>query len=365
MKRHVLLGTLLWLAAVQNPKPGYTESEDSAFRPTVEFYQITEGDTLWGISEKFLGDPFLWPRVWALNPEITNPHWIYPGDTLRFTPASTDLLSRADLFGEPIEETEAYEKEETKKTVAEPQTAPPPLSRRLAARPPTRFLEYIIMPQKLTNAAELTNASPDSIFLSKGSNIYLDFKDEDKPPSEAKLISYQPQTEIFHPLTGDFAGYLTKITGLVEMNNPSSPNPTSNARIVHAVSEIERGQFATVVDNLPILQMVRVEASAKVEGIVVSTERVAGLIIGAGSYVFIDKGSEHGLQRGNQIRLFSDRTDQLSISDDLNHEIHLGVAQIVDVRSTSSTCIVLKSAQEIERGASFTTIVKPNPNQKS
>ena len=46
-------------------------------------YVIKKGDTLWGISERFINDPYYWPNLWANNPEITNPHLIYPGDQIR------------------------------------------------------------------------------------------------------------------------------------------------------------------------------------------------------------------------------------------------------------------------------------------
>ncbi len=45
-------------------------------------YVVAEGDTLWDISEKLLLDPFLWPEIWQVNPEIENPHLIYPGDVI-------------------------------------------------------------------------------------------------------------------------------------------------------------------------------------------------------------------------------------------------------------------------------------------
>jgi hypothetical protein len=46
-------------------------------------YEVEEGDSLWLISQEFFNDPWLWPNLWALNPHITNPHWIYPGDLIR------------------------------------------------------------------------------------------------------------------------------------------------------------------------------------------------------------------------------------------------------------------------------------------
>ncbi|CAM2772272.1 LysM peptidoglycan-binding domain-containing protein [Vibrio ordalii] len=45
-------------------------------------YTVVKGDTLWDISALYLDNPWLWPRLWQINPEIDNPHLIYPGDKL-------------------------------------------------------------------------------------------------------------------------------------------------------------------------------------------------------------------------------------------------------------------------------------------
>ncbi|HET7360124.1 MAG TPA: LysM domain-containing protein, partial [Rhodanobacteraceae bacterium] len=70
----VLAGVMMTLAAY---------AATTALRPGhPDTYVVKQGDTLWDISARFLSKPWLWPEIWQANPQVHNPHLIYPGDVL-------------------------------------------------------------------------------------------------------------------------------------------------------------------------------------------------------------------------------------------------------------------------------------------
>ena len=109
-KRRILQGLsifagLLLLNGCAAPKEPYAVVEEEAPEPTEitveakkvepppretvvyepehpQTYIVQEGDTLWDISAQFLRDPWYWPEIWYKNPQVQNPHLIFPGDEL-------------------------------------------------------------------------------------------------------------------------------------------------------------------------------------------------------------------------------------------------------------------------------------------
>jgi hypothetical protein len=161
---------------------------------------VQKGDTLWGICDTYFHDPWRWPKVWALNPDVTNPHWIFPGQTIRI-----GGITQSAPGSDP----------EAPATV----TRLAPEARRPAPPPPPgngalREVGFVDT-EELAFAGTITGSREEKIMLASGDQAYVEFA-KDKPLRLGQRYTiYQVDTgnPVKDPEAGKVLGYLVRIYG--------------------------------------------------------------------------------------------------------------------------------------------------------
>ena len=184
---------------------------------------VVKGDTLWGISGKFLKDPWQWPKVWRMNrADIKNPHRIYPGDVVVLDTSSGSpqlKLVRETVVLEPgiIEEPLAAEAIQT----ISPSVITPFLSQPL-----------LIENGKLDAAPRIISGPDNRVILSPGTRIYVNGIKEGEG---THWNIYRPGEQLTDPDTKESLG--TEAIYLGDVNIARFGNPATGD-IVRAKEEI-------------------------------------------------------------------------------------------------------------------------------
>ncbi|UPR58103.1 LysM peptidoglycan-binding domain-containing protein [Vibrio sp. ED004] len=125
-----------------------------------EAYVVVKGDTLWDISAMYLDSPWLWPRLWQVNPEIENPHLIYPGDK----------LSLVWINGEPVLSLKPVIKLSPKIRVSE-KKAVPTVNEGLVL--PYLQSDRLVEQQDIESAQRVLGTSDGKRFLSGADRLFI------------------------------------------------------------------------------------------------------------------------------------------------------------------------------------------------
>jgi hypothetical protein len=264
-----------------------------------EIHVVEQGDTLWDISDHYFGDPWHWPELWSFNPEITNPHWIYPLDQIRLSPnalAGEAMVAKMQQGGGGPGGLE--EKAPSAGVLAGTETAASVVVPRSAFTPGTVFLreQGYLDNEALRTAGQISGGNEEQMFLSPSDQVYLKFKnDENVQAGQAYTIFRDIKPE---DRNDEQEGVLVRILGTAVVRSYDRDKRTARAVVTEALEPIERGMFVAKMDRRFDLVAPKRNESNVVAKIVASIE--PHVLVGFGDVVFLDVGEGHGIQPGNR-----------------------------------------------------------------
>jgi hypothetical protein len=329
------------------PAAGATQTEAE--------HTVVPGDTLWDLCQKYLNNPWYWPRVWSYNPEITNPHWIYPGQVVRFYP--TGELPSEMLVAGTMEVPEQVEVEEETEEIP-PEDLISQTGKYVQARAVGMVglrRESFVTKEEIDDLGSISGSREEKVYLAEFDTVYLKFKDPGQVQMGGRYTIMRTERKIFHPITKDFRGYYTHIVGLVQVTAVSDDIATGT--ITASFDTIERGdKIGPWVENL-VKSIAPKPNGVELRGYIMDSE-VSLTNLGERHIVFIDQGTQNGVEEGNVFDVVR-REDgllpmgvvrQINAWDAKAPMEVFGRVMIVDARPTASTGIVLFSLRELQSG---------------
>jgi LysM domain-containing protein len=324
-----------------NGPTSVTEPVEVHAGPTPELHVVRRGDTLWDICWFYFNDPWQWPKIWSYNPQITNPHWIYPGDLVRLLPRGVFAQQEPEGGGQG---SGAGSGSATQPT----DVVPPPQRSTQVGIKQTAFVEK----SDLDKSSAIDGSVDEKVLLGNGDSVYLSYPPGKPPKVGEKYSIYQPGNPVASGNT-DVGAYV-HVLGTVEVVSVKQ-DKRARGVIVEANQEIERG--AKVGPLLTTFRTVPpVPPKVNAQGTVVAMLTYDQLV-GQGEVVFIDLGRRSGVEVGNRMfvvrrgdalpRTMNGQTGQ----DDRKFPARaLGEIVIVDVGDRISVGLVTLSVQEMNIG---------------
>jgi len=324
-------------------------------------HKVQKGDTLWSICEKYYGDTFLWPKLWEMNPFVTNPHLLKPGDLIT-------LIEKEDMLGKKVPS-------EKPKEVAKPAPKMKGIDLGVLTIPST--MGYLSL-AKVEPWGVISGSTHSKLGAEKGDKIFINFTNRTgvKPGDEFRVAVAIP---VRHPLTDRPMGNVISFRGAVQVKEPLQQD-----YFLAEVTEVfmEFGVGALVMPFEPMSKCVQPAATdPKLYGNIVALKDDRK-IMGPGSVAYLDAGFKDGIQRGQVFdvvristvpylnlkqKTFEENFAEVSAAVEKEqylvdlwkkiqegkslYDFPVGKLMIVESRPDSSTAIILSSSEDLYTGA--------------
>jgi len=305
---------------------------------------VEKGDTLWDLSEKYLGSPWYWPKVWSFNPQIENPHWIYPGDEVRLGTEGGEAVAAAPAG--PVDDGDAEEDDEV--SVAGKIGFHGPASIRV---PAVGFASS----EQLGFAGRIAKSFEEKDLLHDGDRVYLEMKRQGGVRAGDRLVVFREDRAVKHPETGHSLGSMVRVLGTVRVVSADARQKYVTAVIDRSILEISRGDLVGPMGLELARRVDPVTPERDVSGVIAATLEEELAELAQGHFVILDRGTRSGLARGNTLDVIraSDGLEDDGISarfDEAMPAESIGQVLVVDAREQTSVALVLRSLRELRRG---------------
>ena len=288
-------------------------------------YVVQVGDTLWDIAGTFLKDPWYWPEIWYVNPDIVNPHLIYPGDVIGLVyidgqPRLTNV--RASTFR------------------LSPQARVTPLTEAIASIPyedVAAFLSSGVILEK--NQADslpyLLKTRGDHLIASAGNEIYVRGLTDTNPGARYKLVTIGDP--LHDPDDNRLIGYQGIPVGDGRLRRGGDP---ATVALTDTSMEAKPGdRLLPEEDDIPLNFFPRAP-SQQIDGRIIS---VVGGVSQIGQYMVVvtNRGTNHGVSVGDVLTVFQTGEEV---------EDRFGGGKVILPEEEAGTVMVFKTFDRISYG---------------
>jgi nucleoid-associated protein YgaU len=323
---------------------------------------VVPSDTLWDISDAYLGTPWVWPSIWKDNRDIENPHLIHPGDRIwitphemrRVTPEEADaLLANQPAQAETLATVPAAPEAE-EPVGFQPVPAAMPESAPLAMRSlKVSAIESagLVSPEQLAASASVVGKIPERVFLTQEDQLYIGLGESDVDVGDQFTV-FRTKEKVYDPDTGRLLGYHVAIVGWIEVDESYAETSRATVRMsTTGVAVKDR-----LIPREPLPQEIALQPSPEgVEG-KISFFPQRRVLMGHNDFVYLNRGSLDGLEVGSPLEVYRagygaqevTRHEDVAVPDRV-------VAKMVVVRAATeaSVAVITNTDTELKLGDRF------------
>jgi len=275
--------------ASQPPPPASPPVKLRANHP--DRYTVVRGDTLWDISSRFLEDPWLWPEIWQVNPQIDNPHLIYPGD----------VISLIYVDGRPQLRVQRGAPAGLRTERLSPQIRSEVLEQAIETIPYDLVAPFISKPTVLEKgeAKRLPYVLSTKGHLIAGTDYEVYVRGADFTEGSRYSVIHVGD-KIRDPENGDVLGYVGIYAGEGRVVRAGDP---ATVYLRDAEREVLEGDRLVQVDARPRMDFIPRAPAQNIEGQIMSVMGAVSLI-GQYHVVSINRGERHGVEPGHVLAIY-------------------------------------------------------------